>query len=172
MEAVSEFLISTGFWSVVNDHDWVWPVCEMFHFFGMAILIGTVGILDLRILGVGKGLPIAKLEALVPLGIAGFVVNALTGAVFIAGNPSGGPIAYLGNLAFQLKMLLVLLAGINLVAFYFTGISREAEALGPMDDAAVNAKIVAAASILLWIGVIIFGRLIMYNDTLLLFLGM
>ena len=44
--------------------------------------------------------------------------------------------------------------------------------LGPVDEAPRNAKLVAAASLVLWIGVIIFGRLIMYNDTLLWFLGM
>lgn len=172
MQAISDWLIGLGLGQFVNDYDWVWPVCEMLHFIGMALLIGTVGLLDARILGFGKGLPIASLEKLVPIGVAGFVINAVTGAIFVSGNPTGGPIAYLENLAFQIKMLLILIAGINILIFYFAGISKAATAVGPSDEAAPNAKVVAAASLVLWFGVIFFGRLIMYNDTLLLFLGM
>jgi len=156
----------------VNDFDWAWPVCEMIHFIGMALLIGSIGLLDLRILGVAKGLPIAKLEKLVPVGIAGFVANAVTGIIFVLANPSGGPVAYVTNFAFQIKMTLILLAGINALVFYFTGISRQMATLGPNDSAPANAKLIAIASLVLWFGVIIFGRLIMYNDTLLWFLGM
>ena len=172
MEALSDLLAATNLIAVVNDNDWVWPVAEMVHFLGMALLIGTVGLVDLRILGVGKGLPIAKLEKLIPWGIAGFAMNAITGFMFVAGNPVGGPIEYLMNLSLQLKMLLVLIAGINLLAFYVTGIARDLEAVGPSGDAALGAKIVASVSLVAWFGVIFFGRLIMYNDTLLYALGM
>lgn len=171
LEDFGNWLGTFEVWRLMNAFDWLWPLCEVIHFVGMALLIGSIGILDFRILGFAKGLPIARLEALVPLGIAGFVANALTGALFIIGNPTGGPAAYLTNFAFQIKVILMVLAGINAVAFYFTGISRQMETLGPAGEAPRNAKIVAAASVGLWIGVIIFGRLIMYNDTLLWFLG-
>ena len=172
MEALSEFLVGLNLGNVVNDNDWVWPVCEIFHFFGMALLIGTVGLLDARILGLGKGIPISSLERLVPWGVAGFVINAVTGFIFIAGNPIGGPMDYLGNLALQIKMILVVIAGLNLLAYYFTGIAKAAVAAGPDDSIMPSAKVVAGISITMWFGVIIFGRLIMYNDTLLLALGL
>jgi hypothetical protein len=156
----------------VNDYDWVWPICEMFHFIGMALLIGTVGLLDVRILGFLKGLPIASLEKLIPLGILGFVFNVVTGFIFVAGNFSGGPMAYLGNLAFQIKMILILIAGLNLAVYYFMGIARDAESVSASGDAATSAKVVAVVSLVSWFGVIYFGRLIMYNDTLLYALGM
>ncbi|RPI62137.1 MAG: hypothetical protein EHM50_04490, partial [Lysobacterales bacterium] len=111
---------------LVNDFDWAWPICEMLHFIGMALLIGTVGWLDLRSLGLGKSVPIAALERLIPIGILGFCLNLGTGLIFVTGNIAGGPMAYIGNLAFQIKMLLILIAGINLVAYYFTGIARAA----------------------------------------------
>jgi hypothetical protein len=78
----------------------------------------------------------------------------------------------LGNLAFQLKMLLILLAGLNLIAFYVTGIAHAADAVGTGGSASVAAKAIAATSLVLWFGVIFFGRLIMYNDTLLYALGL
>lgn len=167
MDAISQFLVSGPIDEFVASTDWVWPVCEIFHFFGMALLIGSVGVVDLRMLGVAKGLPIKALERFIPLGIIGFVVNLLTGIVFVAGNPVGGPQEYLGNLAFQLKMILVLIAGINLLLFYVTGIARAADSVQPDGSAPTSAKVVAAVSLVAWFGVIFFGRFIMYNDTLL-----
>jgi len=172
MEALSDFLIGLGLGQWVNDHDWVWPVCEIFHFAGMAMLIGSIGIIDLRLLGVAKGLPIASVEKLVPIGIIGFAFNAITGFIFVAGNPVGGPLVYLDNLSFLIKMVLILVAGINVLVFYFAGVSRAAESVSPAGEAAMNAKIVAGVSLVLWFSVIFFGRMIMYNDTLLLALGL
>jgi hypothetical protein len=159
-------------WRLMNAYDWLWPLCEMIHFIGMAVLLGAIGVLDLRILGIGKGLPISRLEALVPLGIAGFVANALTGTLFVIANPDGGANAYLLNLAFQIKIALILIAGLNAVAFYVTGIGGRLAQLGPAGEASMDAKLVAGLSLTLWIFVILFGRLIMYNDTLLWFLGL
>ena len=172
MNALAELLSRTGLVDFVSNQAWVWPVCEILHFTGMAILIGTIGVVDLRILGVGKGLPIAVLEKFIPLGVVAFLVNAVTGFIFIAGNPVGGPIEYLTNLAFQIKMILVLIAGINVLIFYFTGVARVAGLAAPADAAPRSAQIVAGVSLFVWFGVIVFGRLIMYNDTLLYALGL
>jgi hypothetical protein len=68
METLAAILDIGWLAAFVNKHDWVWPICEMRHFIGMALLIGTVGWLDIRILGFGKGVPIAGLEKLVPSG--------------------------------------------------------------------------------------------------------
>jgi hypothetical protein len=172
VQALADFLVGLGIEPFVSGYDWVWPLGEIIHFTGMALLIGTVGVIDARILGIGKGVPIKALERFAPLGAIGFVMNAVTGFIFVAGNPVGGPIEYLTNLSLQLKMLLVLIAGINLLAFYATGIAKAADGVGPDGDAPAGAKVVAAVSLVCWFGVIIFGRLIMYNDTLLYALGL
>src|SRR5512138_1990964 len=160
LQSISDLLASTNLVSFVNGYSWVWPVGEMLHFMGMAALIGTVGVVDARILGFAKGIPIAQLEKLIPIGVVGFVVNALTGFVFIAGNPVGGPMEYLSNLSLQLKLLLILIAGINLFAFYFFGIARQTDAVAPNGDAPRSAKVIAVTSLVAWFGVIFFGRLI------------
>jgi hypothetical protein len=172
MDAITQFMLSTGIDNFVATQDWVWPVCEILHFFGMALLIGSVGLVDLRMLGIAKGVPIKALERFIPLGVIGFLVNATTGFIFVAGNPVGGPQEYLTNLAFQIKMILIVIAGLNLLAFYVTGIARQADAVTPEGVAPTSAKVVAALSLLLWFGVIFFGRFIMYNDTLLYALGL
>jgi hypothetical protein len=172
MEALSDFLISTGIGDFVATYDWVWPLGETLHFVGMCVLLGTVGVVDLRVLGVAKGIPIKLLDKFIPLGVIAFVVNLLTGFIFIAGNPVGGPMEYLTNLSLQIKMLIVLIAGINLLVFYVSGIHRSLENVPADGDAPGGAKAVAAVSLTAWIFVIIMGRFIMYNDTLLYALGL
>ena len=172
MQALSDWLITLPIGDFVATYDWVWPVCETLHFFGMCVLLGTVGTVDLRVLGFLKGIPIQMLEKFIPLGVVAFVVNMITGFIFIAGNPVGGPMEYLGNLSLQLKMLLVVIAGVNLLLFYVTGIHRALEAVPADGDASGRAKAVAAVSLFAWIMVIVMGRFIMYNDTLLYALGL
>jgi hypothetical protein len=172
MQAFADFLVSLGIGDFVAARDWVWPVCETLHFVGMCVLLGTVGVVDLRILGIAKGIPIQLLEKFIPLGVIAFIINLSTGFIFIAGNPVGGPMEYLTNLSLQLKMLVVLIAGINLLFFYFTGVERALAGVPADGDAPAAAKAVAAVSLTAWIFVIIFGRFIMYNDTLLYALGL
>jgi hypothetical protein len=136
-------------------YPWVWPTLEIFHFLGLTLLMGTVVLLDLRLLGMGKGLPVGPLHQFIPWGIAGFIVNLITGLLFFVGSPT----AYAYNIAFQLKMIAILLAGMNVLVFYLI-LFRKAEALGPGDDAPLAAKCVAGTSLFLWLSVIVLGRYI------------
>ena len=172
LESIASLLSSLHLDSFVGSYDWVWPLCEILHFTGMAVLIGTVGVVDARILGIGKGIPIKALERFIPLGVIAFFVNLTTGFIFIAGNTPADPMEYLGNLSLQLKMLFVLIAGLNLLAFYVTGIAKRVEGLDADATAPTGAKVVAAISLVAWFGVIFLGRMIMYNDTLLYALGL
>jgi len=156
----------------VNTHDWVWPICEMIHYVGMSLVLGLIGLLDLRILGFFKGIPIKAFDRFVPIGIVAFVANFLTGMVFVMGNPIGGAAGYLENLSFQLKMGTIVLALINLVAFYYSGLHAKAAAVPAGGNAPSGAKALAAMSLVFWVLVVFFGRMLMYNDTLLLFLGL
>jgi hypothetical protein len=64
---------------IAQNGMWLWPIFQTLHYFGLSLLLGTVGLFDLRVLGVGKAMPPAALHKLIPLGIAGFVLNLLTG---------------------------------------------------------------------------------------------
>ena len=70
MQAFAVWLAATRYSAFVNGHQWVWPACETLHFIGLALLIGNVGLLDLRLLGFEKGLPFIVAEPLRPLGRA------------------------------------------------------------------------------------------------------
>ena len=143
-------------WAAVGGWPWLWPVCESLHFMGMALLIGAVGLLDARMLGLFKGLPVAPLERLVPWGVLGFVINLATGLVFFAGAPE----QYVDNVAFWWKMGFVLLAGVNVSFFYLTSLSRRVDRLGAGEDAPMAAKVIAGASLVLWFGVLYWGRML------------
>ena len=158
VQHISEWLVNTRLSGFVTGHAWVWPACETLHFIGLALLIGNVGLLDLRLLGVEKRLPVAPLGRFVRWAILGFIINLVTGILFFVGNP----FQYVTNIAFGYKLAFMALAGINVAVFYATGINRQTELLGPGDDAPLAAKVTAGASLLLWIGVMYMGRMLPY----------
>ena len=171
LESITEFLTLPSVQHLVNSHAWFWPICEMTHYVGMSLIVGIIGVMDLRILGLFKSLPIGGLKPYVPLAIAGFVGNLITGFFFICGV-DGGPSFYTMNLSFQLKVVMLLVAFINLIIFRVTGLEEEVYAVPAGGDAPAKAKVIAVVSLLSWAFVIVFGRLLMYTDTLLLVLGL
>jgi hypothetical protein len=148
----------------IERYTWAWPLGETFHFFGIILLIGGVGMFDLRLLGFAKRLPVAAVRRLLPWGVTGFVFCLVTGLMFVTGmraNVPMGPYDVIRNNPWlQLKLLFIALAGLNLLAFYVTGTDRVVEKLAPGDSAPLLAKAIAFASLSLWLGVIYFGRLI------------
>ena len=142
---------------------WWWAFIMDLHFIGLALLIGTVGILNLRVLGFAKQLPVAPLHRLTPWAMGAFGVNTLTGILAFIGMPN----YYAFNAAFWLKMLALLLLGLNVAAFYLTDAFHSVERLGPGEDAPLLAKFFAAMSLVLWFAVIALGRYIQsFTDTI------
>ena len=148
----------TKFTDLMAANKWWWAFLMDLHFIGLALLIGTIGVLDLRMLGVAKQLPIGPLHRLVPWAMAGFGINVVTGILAYIGMSD----YYAYNVAFWLKMLAVLLLGLNAAAFYLTGIFQAVEDLGPGEDAPLPAKFIAATSLFLWFAVIAMGRYIQW----------
>jgi hypothetical protein len=65
---------------IKQNENSLWPIFQTLHYFGLSLLLGTVGLFDMRVLGMGKAVPPAALHKLIPLGIGGFVLNLLTGS--------------------------------------------------------------------------------------------
>ena len=136
---------------------WAWPIVESLHFLGLCLLIGCVGTFDLRLLGMGRQVPIAAAHRLIPWGIAGFALNAVTGLMFVMTEPD----QYIYNPSFHLKLVFLAVAGLNASAFYLTSY-REAFGPGASLDASRRAKLIAVISLSMWVGVITTGRLITF----------
>ncbi len=77
----------------ISAHSWVWPLCETFHFFGIILLIGGVGMFDLRVLGMARGLPPETLKRFIPGGVYGFTLCVVTGLIFVTGMRANVPMS-------------------------------------------------------------------------------
>jgi hypothetical protein len=136
---------------------WGWPIFESLHFLGMSLLLGTVGVFDLRLLGFARRIPIAALHRLIPIGIAGFVINLLTGISFLSATPD----QYLFNKAFYWKVTFFAIAGINVMIFYLRTFRRLLE-IPPDAPPPLAARLAGGVSLLAWIGVMSAGRLLTF----------
>jgi uncharacterized membrane protein len=145
---------------VIDSSMWVWPILEDLHFLGLILLLGSIGVLNLRILGFLKQLPLGPLHRFIPWGIAGFGINVITGVLFYLGMPD----FYILNIVFQLKIFTIVLAATTLLVFYCTSAFRSLENVGPGEDAPPFAKFIAASSIVLWLAVIVLGRYIPFGE--------
>jgi hypothetical protein len=136
---------------------WGWPTMESVHFLGLSLLVGAIGLFDLRLLGLAKRIPIAALHRLVPWGLFGYGINIVSGATFLMTEPD----QYIYNPAFHFKLLFMGVAGFNALAFYLLAY-RPSTAPGAPADAPRAAKIIAATSLCMWIAVIVCGRLLTF----------
>ncbi|HJN46389.1 MAG: hypothetical protein CL477_18995 [Acidobacteria bacterium] len=168
MYAIARFLEYWLRWPSVENflaaNRWAWPLSETLHFVGLILLVGIVSIFDLRLLGVAKRMPLAPLRKLLPWAVFGLVLCVASGLVFVTGlmnNVDLHPwVALQIDRYLQVKLIFVGLAGLNLLAFHQSGISRACDDLGPGDDAPPAAKAIAGFSFFLWIGVVYWGRMV------------
>jgi hypothetical protein len=127
-----------------------YPALEVAHIVAIAILFGTLWIVDLRILGRMQALPLQRLASYVlPWTLFGFVLAALTGLTMFAMRASD----LIANSAFLVKIVLLFVVGTNAAILH----SR-----GPIDEQSVATRVQAVFSILVWIAIITCGRWIAY----------
>lgn len=152
--AIGQWGIDVGIYALMNTR-WGWPIAEIVHFIGICLLMGCVGMFDLRMMGLVRGLSLSALHRLVPFGVAGYGLSAASGFLFVV----AAPFEYIQNPAWQIKMGLMAVAGINMIVFYRTT-AKAVYALGPDDTPPLAARIIAIVSLASWMGVITCGRVI------------
>ena len=136
---------------------WAWPAAESAHFIGLTLLFGSIAAWDLRLIGLARHVPVAAFHRLIPWAVLGFAINIGTGSLFLVTSPD----QYVYNAAFHVKLLCLMLAGANVAVFYLT-MFRRVNALGPGVQLPLAARLAGAISLVLWIGVIICGRMITF----------
>ena len=135
---------------------WAFPAAEALHFIGLSLLIGSLAVIDLRLLGFARSLSIKVVHQLLLWTWVGFAINVLTGIAFISAQAS----FYYPNVSFWVEMILIALAGANALWFELT-VHRDLPNWSENADPPAPAKTIAGASLALWIAVIFFGRFIM-----------
>jgi len=128
------------------------------HTVGMALLIGSLGLIDLRVLGFKPELPIFETRRLLPLAWLGFTLNAISGTLLFTSDA----VTFYNSYTFRLKIILIVLGGIN-AALLGRRIFQEAPAGGPAVTPTSGARWIAGTSLVFWFGAIICGRLIAYT---------
>ena len=139
---------------------WLWPLLEIIHFMGLSLLLGSMLIVDLRLAGYLRQIDIMSTHRLLPWAAIGFVMNLVSGFLFFFGDPG----RYSINIGFQIKMVLVLIAGLNVLVFALK-IKPVIGNWDPHGDTPGLAKTVAWSSLAAWTGVLLLGRLIPYIGT-------
>jgi hypothetical protein len=137
---------------VINGPEWAFPVVQSFHFLGFALLIGTIAIVDLRLLGGGmrRQSPAQLAKDLNPWTLIGLVFMLTTGPIMFSADPR----VYYYNPSFRLKITCLVVA----ILYQFT-IHRWA--VRPK-VAPIIGKLVAVVSLGLWISVLAAGRFIAF----------
>ena len=160
MDSIIRWILDSSLNSWITGTHWAWPAFEILHFVGLSLLLGSMLIIDLRLVGYLRRMSISAVYAYLPLAAIGFGINLVTGALFVFGDPE----RYMMNISFQFKMLLVLIAGANAL-WFACKISPAMSFWSPDGDSSPQAKIIACVSLLSWFGVLLLGRLIPYVGT-------
>jgi hypothetical protein len=147
-----------GVGAAIRDSLWLFPLVETVHIIGFSILVGAIIAFDLRILGVSKRISVRLLARhLLPWSLAALLLIVPTGVMMFASEATD----LVGNGAFVVKMVLLMLAGTNAAAFHL-GVFRNAALWDQNAPSPAGAKLHAVASILIWVSVITCGRMIAY----------
>ena len=160
MHDLALWIEGTSLSKALFDTPWLWPLCESLHFIGLAALIGGAGLLDLRLLGFFRGIPIRDIKAFMPFAIGGFVVNVITGLLFIVMQAH----LYLTGPVWWFKMGFIGLAGLNAM-FFETRLSQQALTLDNEADTPLSMKIVGGLSLFSWFAALYLGRMLPYLGT-------
>jgi hypothetical protein len=142
----------------MRENLWLYPAVEIVHIVGFAILVGSIVMFDLRVLGLSKAIPVRALARhLLPWSACALLLIVPTGLLMFSAHAAD----FLGNRAFQLKMALLLTAGIN-AAIFHTGPYQTVAAWDTNAAAPLGAKASVALSIAIWLAIIACGRLLAY----------
>ncbi len=153
LDSIFEWMLGTWIANMVNGIPWMFPTLETLHFMGLCSMFGALLVVDLRVIGFGKFVNMQTAMKFIPVILIAFSVNLITGLFFFFSNPYN----YFFNIGFQWKMVLIAIAGLNALWFWF-GEHKELVQLADGQDAEMRAKVIAVVSLLLWVVIIFVGR--------------
>lgn len=146
----------------IRDSLLLFPLIESTHVFGLALVFGTIVVIDLRLLGIASiRRRFRRLASdILKWTWAAFALTALTGSLMFTTNAR----VYYHNVFFRTKMLLLLLTGINMLIFELTA-GRVIHRWDKSPSAPPVGKAVAAVSLVMWISIICMGRMIGFTTS-------
>ena len=154
LQTIEESGLST--WLRESESPFAFYFVLLFHTFGLALLVGANAVIDLRLLGIERDIPLAPLKRLFAIMWLGFAINAVSGVLLLIAYPTKA----LTNPVFYTKLMLI-----GLAVWVMTKLESRVFNDSTLDEAAMmgRGRRLAKWSLVLWVGVITAGRLLAYT---------
>ena len=154
IESTLRWLQDLPFPTNIRESSWIFPTIETIHVFALVLVVGSILLVDLRLLGfTNRDRPFSRIaEEMLPLTWVAFAIAATAGLLMF----SSKALIYYGNIPFRIKMLCLALAGLNMLWFHWMGARHMANWDASTPPTA--ARLAGAASVLLWTIIIGAGR--------------
>jgi uncharacterized protein DUF6644 len=155
LDHVLAWLQATAVAQAISENEILFPWIESVHVLAIVLVVGTISIVDLRLLGVASlNRDVSRvMRDVLPYTWGAFIIAATTGFLLFSSNA----MTYAHNFFFRGKLILLAMAGLNMAVFHFTGIG-DVGRWGATRQTPPAAKTAAAVSLLIWIAVVTFGR--------------
>lgn len=150
LESFAAWLSETPLSIALTDSELAFPAIESLHVIALTLVVGSIAIVDLRLIGVASKTrdPADLIRSILPITWTAFAVALVTGLLLFSANP----VSYTANFYFLGKLALLGVAGLNMLLFHIFS-HRHLQTHG-----AIAPKISGAASLLLWVTIVAFGR--------------
>jgi hypothetical protein len=154
-----QWIYATHLSIAIRESVWVFPIIESIHVLGIIVLVGTISILDLRLLGlIMKNEPVSQISRnILPWTWIGFAIMFFTGLLLSIAEAETNYF----NWAFRIKLILLVLVGLNPLIFHLT-IYRKVNTWDISNVTPMRARAAGVCSLFLWGGIIVAGRMIAY----------
>lgn len=155
IDAFCQWLYETALAETIRANELLFPTFESIHVLAITLVLGSIAVVDLRLLGItSRNRPVTKLiREVLPVTWTAFTIAVLTGGALFSSNA----LKYAHNIPFQMKILLMVLAGLNMLVFHFVtyrGVGGWDEAVKPPR----SARVAGGLSIAMWLAIVAFGR--------------
>jgi hypothetical protein len=155
LDRALEWLQATPFAKTIAENDVLFPWIESIHVLAIVLVVGTISIVDLRLLGIASLDRAAGrlMRDVLPFTWGAFVIAGIAGSLMFSSNAK----VYAHNFYFQGKLVLLVLAGVNMAIFHWIGIAN-IDRWGATKQTPMAAKAAGAISLTVWMAVVVFGR--------------
>jgi len=159
LQAFCDWVENTSVGAAMGQSAYLFPLVESLHVLSIAVMMGTIAFVDLRLMGlINRDLPVSRtLREMLPYTIGSFVASAITGTLLWTSHA----MQYLQTGAFVAKMVLMGVAGINILVFH--GVIQRGMGRWDLGRVPLRARLVGCTSLLLWIAVVTCGRWIGFS---------
>ncbi len=152
------WLAESALGHAIRESLWLYPTMLSLHAVGMTVVVGLLLMIDLRVLGFAKAIPMPSLDRLYTVAWIGFILNLLSGSMLFAGDAP----RFVTSVPFIIKIVCIVIGGV------LAWLLARAVAAAPGDGSGAmpgNARAIAAISMIVWVTAITSGRLTAYIMT-------